>query len=319
MVHKTTKEDKQAVIFAIEANLPVQDILSGASSRFRCLHCGSGRALIDRLRRRPFACAVIQDQLEDCDCWRLAKIIRSGRFCSPTLPIVIVPKKLPTPGFDAVAKGLNAFVAPLPEIDGLPQLIERAIAERVRARILIIEDDPDAAETAKRALESDYLIEIAADGAAGLSAWKERRHDLVLLDLMLPALSGEEVLQEVLRIDPKQPVIIVTAHASRQRHSNLMILGANEFVEKPFDINVLRALCRSLFQEMALNSADSEIGRMRDAMRESAAKASAASVNLKQGRTADAARQLDSLLASSVRDLTDDEWVEVLNEAGDSD
>ena len=218
-----------------------------------------------------------------------------------------------------MARSLNAFIAPLPEIDALPRTIERAIAERMRARILIIEDDPDAAETAKRALESDYLIEIASDGAAGLSAWKERRHDLVLLDLMLPALSGEEVLQEMLRVDAKQPVIIITAHASRQRHSNLMILGANEFVEKPFDINVLRALCRSLFHEMALNKADTEMGRMRDAMRVSAVKASAASVNLKQGRTADAAFQLDSLLASSTRELTDDEWVEVFNEVGDSD
>lgn len=319
VANKTAKEDKQAVIFALEANLPVQDILAAASAQFRCLHCGTGRGLIDRLRRRPFACAVIQDQLEDCDCWRLAKIIRSGRFCSPALPVVVVPKQSATPGFDALAKSLNAFVGPLSEIDALPRTIERAIAERVRARILIIEDDPDAAETARRALESDYLIEIAADGAAGLSAWEERRHDLVLLDLMLPALSGEEVLREILRLDAKQPVIIITAHASRQRHSNLMILGANEFVEKPFDINVLRALCRSLFQEIALNSSDRAMGRLRNTMRESAAKASAASVNLKQGRTADAAFQLDSLLANSVRDLTDDEWVEVFNEAGDSE
>lgn len=254
--------------------------------------------------------------LPDVDCWRLAKIIRSGRFSSPTLPIVVVTDTNLLTGADAIAQALNVFTLPLADIDVLEQSISEAIAARRRVRVLIIEDDRDAAQTAERALESEYITEVAYDGASGLTAWQRRRHDLVLLDLMLPAMSGEEVLKAILKIEPKQPVIIVTAYASRERHKSLMLLGANEFVEKPFDINVLRGLCRNLFQEIALSDGDKELSRAREAMRRTASKAGAASLNLKQGRTEAASHQLEQLVADVGRDLTDDEWVEVLNDVG---
>lgn len=321
MVPAPLKNTKQAIIVASDILRPLAAPASAAfwGERFKTIYCETGRALIDRLRRRPFHCAIIQDQLEDCDCWRLAKIIRSGRFCAPALPIVVLHRGAPSAGFEAIAKSLNAVPASLSEPDAIPRIVQAAIDQRRRSSVLIIEDDPDAAETARRALDADYKVEIAINGADGLSLWKEKRHDLVLLDLMLPALPGEEVLKEILAVNPKQPVIIVTAHASQSRHSNLMLLGANEFVEKPFDINVLRALCRSLFQEMALARADREIDEMRAAARENAHRATAASISLRQGNASGAAMQLDAMLAGAPQDLTDDEWVEVLNDVEKSE
>lgn len=313
-MHTTTKDIKQDLIVASDIKR-VREVLASnpAGRNHRILSTGTGRSLIDRLRRRPFHCAVIQDQLADCDCWRLVKIIRSGRFCASSLPVVVINNTNSSPGFEALAKSHNVFAVSISEIEKLPKAIASAILERRRSSVLVIEDDPDAAETARRALDAEYVVDVAPNGADGLSKWKDQRHDLVLLDLMLPALPGEEVLKRILEIDPKQRVIIITAHASRSRHSNLMLLGANEFVEKPFDINVLRALCRNLFQELALENADAQVNQMRAAARESAHRATAASISLRQGNASTAAMQLDAILASSPQELTDDEWVEVLN------
>ena len=79
----------------------------------------------------------------------------SGRFCAPALPIVVLHRGAPSAGFDAIAKSLNAVPASLAEPDAIPRIVQAAIDQRRRSSVLIIEDDPDAAETARRALDAD--------------------------------------------------------------------------------------------------------------------------------------------------------------------
>jgi len=111
-------------------------------------------------------------------------------------------------------------------------------------RILIIEDERDMAElVAMRLKREHYEVDVAFDGARGLSEARVSPPDLVILDVMLPGISGTDVLKE-LRSDPRTanvPVILLTA---RTEESDVLLglhLGADDYVTKPFSLSVLAA------------------------------------------------------------------------------
>jgi PAS domain S-box-containing protein len=108
-------------------------------------------------------------------------------------------------------------------------------------RILYIEDNPTNATLMARvvALRPGCVLLVAPDGAAGLAAARREAPDLVLLDLHLPDMHGEEVLRE-LRTVPAcadVPVVVVTADASPGARERMLGLGSNGFLTKPIDLD----------------------------------------------------------------------------------
>lgn len=108
-------------------------------------------------------------------------------------------------------------------------------------KILIVEDDPDIA-----AIERDYLelngcqVKIAADGEAGLALGLSGKFDLILLDLMLPAVDGFTVCRK-LREEIDTPILMVTARREDVDKIRGLGLGADDYIEKPFSPSVLAA------------------------------------------------------------------------------
>lgn len=104
--------------------------------------------------------------------------------------------------------------------------------------ILIIEDDPYIGSLLEEALTSEgYAVSRAYSGTEALLALAARKPDLVLLDLMLPGLSGEEVLPAIRDI----PVIVVSAKADVDSKVGLLLGGAVDYVTKPFELKELLA------------------------------------------------------------------------------
>ena len=103
--------------------------------------------------------------------------------------------------------------------------------------ILVIEDDPTINALLCGILsKSGYETENATDGITGLRMAMEGDHDLILMDLMLPMKSGEEILR-TLRETKKTPVIILSAKNDVHNRIELLRLGADDFICKPFDID----------------------------------------------------------------------------------
>ncbi|MDK8180908.1 response regulator transcription factor [Paenibacillus sp. UMB4589-SE434] len=118
-----------------------------------------------------------------------------------------------------------------------------------QARILIIEDDIKISRVMKLELEYEgYFTESAATGLRGLIACTEQPWDLILLDVMLPELSGLEVLRRLRANDNMTPVILLTARDSIHDKVSGLDLGANDYVTKPFQIEELLARIRALLR-----------------------------------------------------------------------
>lgn len=108
-------------------------------------------------------------------------------------------------------------------------------------KILIIEDNKDVNLLLAETLTKEgYLVESAFDGIAGKKALKTEEIDLVLLDIMLPYISGDEILKE-LRIGSDVPVIILSAKDMIGTKIDLLKLGADDYITKPFDLGEVAA------------------------------------------------------------------------------
>jgi DNA-binding response OmpR family regulator len=109
-------------------------------------------------------------------------------------------------------------------------------------RILLIEDDRDLAEGLEDALSHEgYTVAHAADGPAGLAQATSGTHDLVVLDAMLPSLSGFDLLKELRRRGHQVPVIMLTARGQEVDKVRGLKLGADDYVAKPFGVMELMA------------------------------------------------------------------------------
>ncbi|MBN2058011.1 MAG: response regulator [Candidatus Saganbacteria bacterium] len=105
-------------------------------------------------------------------------------------------------------------------------------------KILIIEDYPATAEMIANILRSEGLdILTAVDGTSGLEKAKQNQPDLILLDIMMPEMSGFEVCEK-LKVDAKTaniPIIIVSVRSTDENIKKGKSLGAIEYIPKPFD------------------------------------------------------------------------------------
>ena len=111
------------------------------------------------------------------------------------------------------------------------------------ATALIVDDDA----TLRRALGQrlahwGYEVREAASGAEAIEVSRRTEHDLVLLDLSMPGLSGLDVLRALRGEGIASDVIVLTAHGSVQAAVEALRLGASDFLQKPTDFEVLRAV-----------------------------------------------------------------------------
>ena len=107
--------------------------------------------------------------------------------------------------------------------------ILRAVNGKVDMRILLIEDEPKVSALVKRGLTAErYAVDVSADGREGLEYSEAYPYDLILLDLMLPRLSGVEVLQRIRRTNQFVPILVLTARDSVDEKVKLFEIGADD-------------------------------------------------------------------------------------------
>jgi DNA-binding response OmpR family regulator len=114
--------------------------------------------------------------------------------------------------------------------------------------ILAVDDEPKILEAVASFLESKgYTVLTAQDGAQALEVFEKHNISLVLLDLMLPDMSGEEVCATI-RKKSRVPIIMLTAKTAESSHLNGLELGADDYITKPFSLKVIVAHVEALLR-----------------------------------------------------------------------
>ena len=115
-------------------------------------------------------------------------------------------------------------------------------------RILVVDDDPMVATTIQRVLLPEgYDVDVALGGAAALDRARDRRPDLVVLDLMMPGIDGLEVCRQ-LRVDGNLPILMLTARSGTADRVRGLDTGADDYLVKPFAYAELLARVRALLR-----------------------------------------------------------------------
>lgn len=104
-------------------------------------------------------------------------------------------------------------------------------------KVLVIDDEPLVRRSLQKALQvKNYECIVAADGRIGLDLWIEHRPNLVFLDVLMPGLSGPQVLQEIdIRIRNSTKVVLISAYTGEYNMDTALKMGADLFIPKPFD------------------------------------------------------------------------------------
>jgi PAS domain S-box-containing protein len=134
-----------------------------------------------------------------------------------------------------------------------------------KPRILVIDDESRIRDACQMVLEEmGFEVALASEGAQGLAKIKEQHFDIILVDLMMPVLSGFDVLSRVRENHPDTVVIVITGYATVEHSIEAMKKGAFDFIPKPFSPDQLRAVVnKSIKYTRALQDITDSKSRLR--------------------------------------------------------
>ncbi len=116
-------------------------------------------------------------------------------------------------------------------------------------RVLLVEDDYQLGESLKSALSiENYAVDLEIDGAKVIPMLEAGDYDMMVLDLGLPNVSGDEILKKLRTANDPIPVLVLTARNTTEAMIESLDLGADDYLTKPFDIDELFARLRSLIR-----------------------------------------------------------------------
>lgn len=114
--------------------------------------------------------------------------------------------------------------------------------------ILIVEDDKELANLLSDFLRAEnYIVSIAETGEKALSLYEKYGARLIVLDIMLPEIDGFEICKKI-REESDTPILIVSAKNNKEDKINGLVLGADDYIEKPYDIDIMLAKIVGIFK-----------------------------------------------------------------------
>jgi DNA-binding response OmpR family regulator len=273
----------------------------------------SSRAGTESFKTARFNVVVCRAHLGDIAAHPWIEMIRVGQFGYGSVPVIMLCDEIE---FEQLAPMIDQETRLVREDDhqGLIDAL-RAIANSTdKTAVLVVEDQEQAADVVRRTMEKYYTVDIASDGASGLQLWRSRRHPVVILDLMLPELSGSEVLELMLKDDPEQIVIVLTAFDTPEKHEEIILAGAVKFASKNGDLHALPEICaRALRAKKCMSNVRRSRAIAAD-MTEAAVQIHAATCRIQQGQAAHGLQHVRlAAFGTRAAQITDDQVARILD------
>ena len=120
-------------------------------------------------------------------------------------------------------------------------------------QLLVVDDDPQMQFFLKEALErQQYLVRVKGSAEEALDTLKDEKFDLILMDVRLPGISGLDAVDEIQKADRRTPIIIMTAHGTRDSALDAVRRGAYDYFTKPFSLDELEIIVRRALEKKRL-------------------------------------------------------------------
>ncbi len=131
-------------------------------------------------------------------------------------------------------------------------------------KILLVEDDPNFGSIMKSYLEmNDYQVVLKVDGKQGLSAFKVNLFDICILDVMMPEMDGFTLAREIKKVNSRVPFIFLTAKSLKSDMLEGFKTGADDYITKPFDSEVLLYKIAAILKRKSSSEQDTEVNEFR--------------------------------------------------------
>ena len=218
-------------------------------------------AFLNELKTDSYHFIVTQYCVDSADIWQFSKLVNSAQFSAHSLPIYLLEESCETDippilakehGFKAVSLAQLGETLTTAHAHNLAVGYRRGREYISKNSLLIIDDDEDAAYFTSHSLKDEYEVDMAYDGLTGYKLWEKKRHNLVLLDLMLPVMMGDIVLEKIMEIDGNQPIIIITGHDRPDNQKEFLLNGASEYLCKPYTMADLKVQCQAILTRARL-------------------------------------------------------------------
>jgi two-component system response regulator AtoC len=171
-------------------------------------------------------------------------------------------------------------------------------------QILVVDDDPQMQFFLKEALErQQYVVNVQPSAEAALEALASARFDLILMDVRLPGMNGLDAVNEIQKVDHRTPIIIMTAHGTRDTALEAVRRGAYDYFTKPFSLDEMEIIVRRALEKKRM------VGEL-EQLRHQLATAS------RRGRIVGSSRALEEILRLVDRVGPTDSTVLILGESG---
>jgi CheY-like chemotaxis protein len=121
--------------------------------------------------------------------------------------------------------------------------------------ILLVDDEESIRDLAEEILRMfGYTVIAAADGEKALEIYREKKEDisLVILDLIMPGMGGQKCLEEILKIDPAQKVVIASGHSANGPTKNVLETDAKGYIKKPFELEPMLNVIREVLDRKSI-------------------------------------------------------------------
>lgn len=264
---KAKEQNKNGGRIIIVNDDPVQlQMLARLLSRngFAVHTCTQGKEALAKLADLGSVDLIIADlYMPEIDGWKLCRLLRSEEFSSYNhIPILIMSATFSGGDAEDIARelGVNGFI-PIPynqeellsKIDHI--LIGRAQAQSLR--VLVVEDDQDLREIIAEGLTSyGYIVSGASNGKEAYTHFYEVKPDIIILDFHLPDNDGQQLLPVFKSPESQASVILITGNPSPELAVNVIQMGADAYIRKPFTIQYLINLCEKIRREWSLLRAE---------------------------------------------------------------
>ena len=279
----------------------------------------TGREAITSLGRATFSAVVCNLELPDIRWSQLQGLIRGGACGFKHTPLIVLTEMPEVASATAPTDPHTTFLRGEDPVDLADRLVQ-IVTTRPRPSVLLIEDEENYARYCAELIRPFYQVEIRSDGRSALAAWRARKHRVIVLDLMLPGTTGEELLQVIKQENPNQAVLILTSNDGADKHREMVLSGASAFLSKGTDAVTIAGAIAGVLKDEECHALATSWQDASNRHRSVMSRLHAAHYSLERGQASNATRHLAEAIAiCPINGPTDDEWAQMLDEQDERD